>query len=230
VFWNDSRKKGLIKVTTSHAGYVRLMCSVNLYTYIKMASSVSSAVQSCIVRKNDVIYTPIPLAKSIIDMCEITSDMKVLDPCYGGGAFYDNLPECNKSFCEIEMGKDFFDETERYDLIIGNPPYSKLKPWLEHTIKLTDKFCYVFGVFNMSPPRFLELEKHGFRITKMLLVKVEYFLSTSFVCICEKNKPGIIQFAPTIYCDVCGKRCNRGAPGYSFNECSPKEKKQRKKG
>jgi hypothetical protein len=190
-----------------------------------MESTINQARQ----KKNDVIYTPIPLAKKMIEMCEITPGMSVLDPCYGGGAFYDNLPECNKSFCEINLNKDFFLETRRFDLIIGNPPYSILNKWIEHTITLTDKFCYLFGSLNMQPNRFYNLEQKGFRITKMYVCCVDYFIGASFAFIVEKNKPAILEFAPTRYCcDVCGKRCNRGQPNYSFNECSPKIKKQRK--
>jgi hypothetical protein len=180
-------------------------------------------------KKNDIVYTPIPLAKKMIEMCEITPDMSVLDPCYGSGNFYNNFPECKKSFCEINMGKDFFDERSRYDLIIGNPPYSMLNKWIEHTITLTDKFCYLLGALNFQPNRFYNLEQKGYRITKMYVCCIDYFLGSSFVFIVERNKPGIVEFAINRYnCDVCGKRCNRGQPGYSFNECSPKPEKKRK--
>ena len=50
---------------------------------------------------NDVIYTPKPVAEVMIKMCNIQSDDKVLDCSKGGGVFYDNLPECDKSYCEI---------------------------------------------------------------------------------------------------------------------------------
>ena len=56
---------------------------------------------------NDVIYTPKPVALKMIEMCDIKENMTVLDPCRGGGVFFDNLPKCNKDYCEIEEGKDF---------------------------------------------------------------------------------------------------------------------------
>ena len=36
---------------------------------------------------NDVIYTPAPLAKVMIDLCDIKPNDKVLDPSKGGGVF-----------------------------------------------------------------------------------------------------------------------------------------------
>ena len=61
------------------------------------------------VSSNDIIYTPKPVAELMIGLCEITSNMKVLDPSRGGGVFYDNLPDyCIKDYCEIEENKDFF--------------------------------------------------------------------------------------------------------------------------
>ena len=58
-------------------------------------------------------------------MCNIQEGMKVLDPSKGGGIFYDNLPDKYiKDYCEITENKDFFNNYEKYDIIIGNPPYS----------------------------------------------------------------------------------------------------------
>ena len=67
--------------------------------------------------KNDVIYTPKPIALKMISMCNITPDMKVLDPSKGKGVFFDNLPKCNKDWCEITDNKDFFKYNERVDLV-----------------------------------------------------------------------------------------------------------------
>lgn len=181
----------------------------------------------CRVRKNDTIYTPKPLAIKMIEVCNITPDMKVLDPCYGGGAFYDNFPECDKHWCEIDKGKDFFDETERYDLIIGNPPFSLFTKWIEHTVKLTDRFYYIFGIFNLTPFRIIELAKLGFNITRFDIVTVDYWFGTSYAVMFERKPATIVNAFGRFFCDVCGKRCNRGAKGFSFNECSPKPEKKK---
>ena len=47
-------------------------------------------------KPNDVIYTPLSVAKLMIDFCDIEPNHRVLDPSMGTGIFYDNFPECNK--------------------------------------------------------------------------------------------------------------------------------------
>lgn len=192
-------------------------------------TTVQKKTNECRIRKNDIIYTPKPLAIQMIEMCDITPDMKVLDPCYGGGVFYDNLPPCDKHWCELEKGKDFFSENERYDLVIGNPPYSKWNKWIEHTSKITDKFCYIFGFLNFTADRINHLNTLGFGVTKLSVVAVDYWFGQSIIAIFEKHKPSIINTLPRVFCEVCNVKCNRGTEGRSFNECSPKpEKKPRK--
>ena len=180
--------------------------------------AISSTAHNCKARKNDVIYTPLSLAKQMIEICNITPDMKVLDPSLGGGVFYDNLPECEKHWCEISKGKDFFEETTHYDLIIGNPPYSMWTKWLEHTIRITDKFCYVFGAMNMNPERMKRIHNAGFGMTKIMMVDVRYWFAHSFVVVFERHKPSIITVIPTTGCE-CGTNCGRGLKGKDPNKC-----------
>ena len=52
--------------------------------------------------KNDEIYTPVPVAKLMIDMCELQPGMSVLDCCLGGGVFYNNYPNyVKKYYCDL---------------------------------------------------------------------------------------------------------------------------------
>jgi hypothetical protein len=170
--------------------------------------------------KNDIYYTPLPVAKKMIDMCNITSEMKVLDPCFGAGVFYDNLPECKKEWCEIEKGKDFFDETEKYDLIIGNPPYSLWDKWLDKTMELTDKFCYIFGTLNLTTLRLNKILNKGYAITHFHLLNIDWWFSQSFLVVFEKNKSSIISVEPkVVHCEKCNKRCGRGRNGNDVNTC-----------
>lgn len=170
---------------------------------------------------NDKIYTPDIVALQMIKMCNITANMSVLDPSKGGGVFYDNLPECQKDYCEIDENKDFFNYNKKVDLIIGNPPYSLWDRWIEHTITLTDKFCYIFGFLNLTNTRIQKLKKHGYNITQLHLFEVEWWFGRSFIVMFEKNKESIIStFDKTICCNICNTRCKRGKYGNSPNECS----------
>lgn len=174
---------------------------------------------------NDIIYTPDPLAKKMIEMCNIKDGDRVLDPCYGGGVFYDNLPaNCIKFFCEIEQQKDFFDFHERVDLVIGNPPYSLWTKWIDHTMKITDRFCYLMNTFNLTNTRVSHILNNGYGITACHLLTVDYWFGCSFIVIFEKNKPSIISSDRTPYlCDICNTRCKRGRGGNSMNQCSSQQ-------
>ena len=171
---------------------------------------------------NDIIYTPKPVALKMIEFCEIKEGDKVLDPSKGGGVFYDNLPKnCIKSYCEITENKDFFDETIKYDLIIGNPPYSLLSKWIEQTMKLTDKFCYIFGIMNLTDTRLHYIINKGYGITKIHLLKIDWWFGHQYILLFEKNKQSLITVEPNrIFCDICNKRCKRGLKIYGANDCS----------
>ena len=179
------------------------------------------------IKPNDVIYTPKLVAKIMIDICDIKETDRVLDPSKGAGVFYDNLPPCNKDYCEITEDKDFFEYTNKVDLVIGNPPYSIWTKWLEHTVKICNKFCYIFGVYNFTPPRLQQIFNAGFIITKFHLCKVDWWFSPSFIVLFEKGniENSIISFTRERFvCDICGIRCKRGQKTkdkkYGMNECS----------
>lgn len=172
-------------------------------------------------KPNDVFLTPMTLVLKAIEMSNITPEMRVLDPCKATGNFYNNLPTCNKEWCEITDGKDFFDFNEKVDLIIGNPPFSIWNKWLEHTITITDKFCYVMGQQNLTDRRLHLLHTKGWGITKIHLCQVDWWFGRTYICLFEKGKESIISVEEkAIGCDICNARCKRGRYGNSPNVCS----------
>lgn len=95
--------------------------------------------------KNDKIYTPLKIAKQIIDTFKPTG--KVLDAFMGKGAFYDQYPEnVEKDWCEIDKGRDFFDYNKKVDWIITNPPYSILDEVLEHSFNIANNIVYLVPI------------------------------------------------------------------------------------
>lgn len=94
------------------------------------------------VKTRDVVYTPDAVAATIIQRYAPTG--KVLDPCKGRGAFWRHMPGAD--FCEITEGRDFFDWKEPVDWIVGNPPYSVMNRWLEHSFTLADNVVYLIPV------------------------------------------------------------------------------------
>jgi 23S rRNA G2445 N2-methylase RlmL len=180
--------------------------------------------------KNDCIYTPKPLAKTMIELCELKKKEKVLDPCYGGGAIFDQLPKhCKKYWCEIELEKDFFDFKKTIDVIICNPPYSLMDDFIDKTLVLSpSRFCFLFSMMNINEKRLQRIFENGYGLTKFHLASVDWFFGRSLICVFEKNKPSIITITEkTVMCDLCGGRCGRGrisknGKKNNYNECAKK--------
>lgn len=110
----------------------------------------------------DKVYTPIETAKDIISKFKLYG--KVLDPFKGQGAFYDNLPNnIEKDWCEMDLGRNFFDYTMPVDWIISNPPYSIFGPVLEHSMELADNIVYLIPLnkITSSFTRVKQLQNFG---------------------------------------------------------------------
>ena len=103
--------------------------------------------------KNGFHYTPIEITKELIKDIDFIDNETVLETCRGGGAFYDILPDnVEKDWCEIDMGRDFFQHTTTTDISISNPPYrietpegrkNALIKWMDHQFSITKKECWL---------------------------------------------------------------------------------------
>ena len=112
----------------------------------------------------------------------------MLDPCKGEGVFFDNLPDCVKDWCEVTENKDFFEFNEPVDVIIGNPPFSQWKKWLEHTVALNPrKICYIMGVLNLTALRIDFMKKNGYNLTRIHMTNVDKWFSNTLLVIFEKG-------------------------------------------
>lgn len=112
---------------------------------------------------NDDIMTPRYIAKRIIDQLPIKDSDTVLDPFKGEGAFYDQLPQCRKYWCEIKDSKDFFDFEWPVEWIISNPPYSKFTEVMKHSYEIADNIVYLIPLNKIvsSWGRCLDLDNYG---------------------------------------------------------------------
>lgn len=112
----------------------------------------------------DIVMTPENVAQDIIK--HFSPKGKILDPCRGRGAFFNNFPKTEDNrFCEISEGLDFLQYEEPVDWIITNPPWSDFKRFLVHGMEIANNVCYLIPFNHYSTKLRLRLiQNHGFGI------------------------------------------------------------------
>jgi hypothetical protein len=167
-----------------------------------MYSEVSRKIQKR-TKSNDVFITPINVAKQQIDMHNIVDGELWLDPCRYNkdGSYYSNFPaNVKKDWCEISESKDFFDYDLKPDIICQNPPYSIIDKWLSKVIELNPReFSLLIGVANLTTRRIEIIEKAGYGLTKMKMLKIYSWYGMSCIALFEKNKKSIIEYDRKVY-------------------------------
>lgn len=120
--------------------------------------------------KNDLVYTPEDIAIKIIN--HFSPKGKILDPSKGKGVFYNNYPKgCEKYWCEINEGKDFFNYQEKVDWIITNPPWSLMRQFLEKGYDISNNIVYLSTLTHFCTKKRLKIMKEkGFDIKEVLLI------------------------------------------------------------
>jgi hypothetical protein len=142
------------------------------YTNMSAKKGFSQVNHLCAKRRNDVFYTPPELAKDTISLVPLVPGDVVLDPFFGKGVFYDHYPDfVQKEWCEIELGRDFFDFEGEVDWVISNPPFSLMTAIIEKMIKICRKgFAIISQFSSISKKREKILVEAGF-----VLIRLEPF-------------------------------------------------------
>ena len=149
---------------------------------------------------NDVFITPLDLAKKQIDMIDYNDNEIWLDPCKNNGSYYNQYPNDNKDWCEILDNKDFFEYDKKVDIICQNPPYSIFDLWIKKNIELEPRIIsMLIGINNLTARRIEWLEKAGYGLTQLKMLKVFTWYGMSCIVVFEKNKKSIIEYDRTIY-------------------------------
>ena len=116
---------------------------------------------------NDEIDTPFDLAIKIVTY--FNPKGKILEPCKGNDGFY--RTGIFTDWCEIKDGKDFFDYNEKVDWIITNPPFSKFRKFLNHSMELADNIVFLCSINHFwLKARIRDMIEKGFGIKEILLV------------------------------------------------------------
>ena len=115
----------------------------------------------------DIVYTPSNLALDIIS--HYNPRGRILDPCRGDGAFSNQIPDC--LWCEIEQGRNFLDWTDKVDWIISNPPWSKMREFLEHGMRVSDNIVYLTSINHYTTKRRIrDMREAGFSIKEFYCI------------------------------------------------------------
>tara|TARA_R100000734_G_C3319038_1_gene114112 strand:+ start:3378 stop:3920 length:543 start_codon:yes stop_codon:yes gene_type:complete len=126
----------------------------------------------------DIVMTKPEMAIDLLKLIDFKDGDKVLEPCKGTGAFYNNFPDrCENHWCEINEGKNFFDFTTKVDYIISNPPFVPRKlfwDFMEHSMTICNKeiwWLINLSSLNVFTPKRLEIMKDkGFFINRIHIV------------------------------------------------------------
>ena len=153
-------------------------------------------------------YTPIEITKELIKDIQFIDNDIILETCRGGGAFYDILPDnIVKDFCEIDLGRNFFDYNEKVDISIANPPYKAeingvlknvITKWMEHQFSITKKECWYllngasFG--GLTPLRLNKWKSLGWNLCYMRILNIKKWYGRYYWICFSKIKPSIINF------------------------------------
>jgi hypothetical protein len=115
---------------------------------------------------NDKVMTPEPLAKALVQYFKPSG--RGLEPCRGTGNIFQYLP--NADWCEITEGKDFFDYTDKVDYIFTNPPWSKIRPFLQHSMEIANDIYFLFTINHLwTKARLRDIKNNGFGIVEICL-------------------------------------------------------------
>ncbi len=122
--------------------------------------------------EQDRVMTPPDLAKAIIEHFSHAMAGRVLDPSRGEGAFFEHFPEhVERHWCEISEGRDFLAWTDRVEWVVTNPPWSELRTFTRHAMRVSENIVWLAPLTNLTTKaRLRDLEEAGFGIAELLFV------------------------------------------------------------
>lgn len=122
--------------------------------------------------EHDLVMTPPWLADQIVDY--FAPRGRLLDPARGEGAFYNAMLRHSSAvqWCERTEGRDFYSWHDPVDWIITNPPWSKLRPFLLHSMTLAPNVVFLCTITHVvTKARLRDIDRAGFGIAVVLPVR-----------------------------------------------------------
>jgi len=138
---------------------------------------------------DDVVQTPPKLARQIVEHFKPRG--RILEPCKGKGNFLRALRAFAGStdhgrwilverrrrrisrvdWCEIQQGRDFFDWDEPVDWIVTNPPWSQIRRFLQHAMRVANHVVFLMTINHVwTKARVRDIREAGFGLHEILLI------------------------------------------------------------
>lgn len=115
---------------------------------------------------NDVVMTPSNLAEKLVN--HFKPQGKGLEPCCGTGNILKFLD--NADWCEITSGKDFFEYNDKVDYVFTNPPFSKIRAFLQHSMEIADNIYFLITINHLwTKARLRDVQENGFGIVEICI-------------------------------------------------------------
>ncbi len=124
---------------------------------------------------NDRFYTPDQVVAKAVSMIDYEPGEIWFEPFKGLGAYYNRfpVPEEQREWTEIDLGRDFFQYNGHVDIVCTNPPYSIINPVLDKLIQLRPRVIQLaIGLMNITIPRLRKMSSAGYVVTKQHWVDV----------------------------------------------------------
>lgn len=129
-------------------------------------------------KDNDIAFTKDEMAKYLISVIDFKQGDRVMEPCYGKGAFYNNLPNFTQNhFCEINLGKNYLEQDLEVEFTISNPPFVPRKLfWQFHQKAMQTTTKEIWWLINISSlnvftaNRLEEMNQKGWFISHLHIV------------------------------------------------------------
>lgn len=153
-------------------------------------------------KANDVFLTPVKLAKEHINMIPYVEGEIWYDPFKNTGNYYNNFPSPKllSRWSEILQGLDFFEFNEKVDVICSNPPYSMIDEVLEKCISLNPRvISLLIGMGNLTTRRMENMNKAGYGLKNMRMLKVQKWYGMSFIVHFEKGADDCFEYDRQVY-------------------------------
>jgi hypothetical protein len=150
-------------------------------------------------KSNDVYYTPESLVRIHLAFIKAQPGERILEPFAGQDAYFKLFPEyfkeCKYFWTEIERGRDFFNWNAPVDIIVSNPPFSKIKQVLEKSVSLSPRIIsYLIGHMNLTTSRLEFMNKHNYGLVGIHFANVRQWFGGSVILVFEKDKPNIVSY------------------------------------